>query len=56
MRMSPSTAFAAAEPAEEQVTVPSEHLFAGAKVIRILHGDSVYTLRVTRQGKLLLTK
>ena len=34
----------------------SEDLFGDNNVLTILHRGMVYTLRVTRQGKLLLTK
>lgn len=36
--------------------VDSTRLFAGVSAIQILHGDAVYTLRITRLGKLILTK
>lgn len=34
----------------------SEQLFAGQNAVAIHHNGSVYTLRVTRFGKLILTK
>lgn len=40
-------------------TVPqiaSDQLFGGGAVIQIQHGDAIYTLRITRLGKLILTK
>lgn len=37
-------------------TVASEDLFHGASVLTIKHQGMDYTLRITRQGKLLLTK
>ncbi len=36
--------------------VTTEELFAGASLLTIQHQDMEYTLRITRQGKLLLTK
>jgi len=36
--------------------VHSEELLAGDKEILIQHGSEVYRLRVTRAGKLILTK
>ena len=41
------------QPAE---TLQSEDLFGGAKTLNIDHQGMTYTLRITRQGKLLLTK
>lgn len=44
----------------EQVTaladIASEDLFGESTVLTISHREMVYTLRITRQGKLLLTK
>ena len=34
----------------------SEQLFAGQNAVAIRHNGAVYTLRVTRFGKLILTK
>ena len=42
-----------AEPAK---TVPSAHLFDGSREIAIAHEGAIYRLRITRQGKLILTK
>jgi hemin uptake protein HemP len=36
--------------------VSSGEILRGQQEMHINHGDSVYTLRVTRQGKLILTK
>ena len=36
--------------------VDSRALFGRARVLAIRHGAEVYTLRVTRAGKLILTK
>ncbi|MEM0923900.1 MAG: hemin uptake protein HemP [Pseudomonadota bacterium] len=40
----------------DERVVDSADLMQGARIMHIRHGDQVYTLRVTRQGKLLLTK
>lgn len=37
-------------------TMTSEQLFAGQSAVAIRHNGAVYTLRVTRFGKLILTK
>ena len=36
--------------------IASEDLFGETSVLTISHNDMIYTLRITRQGKLLLTK
>ena len=36
--------------------VESEDLMQGSREIQIVHGDDIYRLRVTRNGKLILTK
>lgn len=48
----------AARPAQAQdiVEIDSASIFGSAKTVAIRHGDQVYTLRVTRADKLLLTK
>ncbi len=38
------------------VTVNSETLFAGRDEIRVMHRGQEYRLRITKQGKLILTK
>ena len=45
-----------AKPAPAPQIVESHEILAGARKILIRHGDDLYTLQVTRQGKLLLTK
>jgi hemin uptake protein HemP len=45
---------AAAVPAQRRLT--SSELFAGGNQILIQHGPAEYLLRITRQGKLILTK
>ncbi|HEY6896502.1 MAG TPA: hemin uptake protein HemP [Rhodocyclaceae bacterium] len=42
--------------ARRAAPVTSNQLLQGRNEICIAHGDCVYTLRVTRQGKLILTK
>lgn len=37
-------------------TVRSSELFEGGNVVLIEHAGSVYRLRITRQGKLILNK
>ena len=37
-------------------TVTSEQIFAGRQSISIIHAGSLYTLRITKQNKLILTK
>jgi hemin uptake protein HemP len=47
----------AAPQADEDVSVlASEQLFAGRSEIRVRHRGLEYRLRITRQGKLILTK
>ena len=36
--------------------IDSDALFRGATEIRVRHGAEEYRLRITRQGKLILTK
>jgi len=59
MQMTPPGAFARPDPAPEGREPPdlrSEDLLAGCPCVRIHHEGKIYTLRATRQGKLLLTK
>lgn len=46
----------AAAPAAPARAVSSEALLQGARRLSIAHGGEVYTLHLTRQNKLLLTK
>ena len=39
-----------------QLPIESSDLFGGARTVAIRHGDDVYTLRITRSDKLILTK
>jgi hemin uptake protein HemP len=41
---------------KEPVLIDSTKIFADAKVVRIIHNSQVYTLRITRDNKLILTK
>ncbi len=37
-------------------TITSEQLLLGGREIQIRHGSEIYVLRLTRNGKLILTK
>lgn len=41
---------------EEVVKIESKELFLDKKVVLIVHNKQTYTLRVTRDNKLILTK
>ncbi len=41
---------------KDLVQIDSKELFVAAKVVQIIHNDQVYTLRITRDNKLILTK
>lgn len=43
-------------PVDNAQAVPLEAIMRGATTLPILHNGDVYTLRVTRYGKLILTK
>jgi hemin uptake protein HemP len=43
-------------PGAQRKAVSSHELLMGARELRIAHGEDVYRLSVTRQGKLILTK
>lgn len=43
-------------PGAQPRAIRSHDLLKGAREIRIAHGEEVYRLSVTRQGKLILTK
>jgi len=51
-----STSDAAKRVPSSPVTVDSATLFKGTEEIRLLHRGQEYRLRVTKQGKLILTK
>jgi len=36
--------------------IDSKKLFKSEKVVKIIHDNQVYTLRITRENKLILTK
>lgn len=40
----------------QAITLSSGDLFQGKQILTIEHEGMIYTLRITRQGKLLLTK
>jgi len=42
--------------AREKLRVDSDHLFQGANEIVIVHQNQEYNLRITKSGKLILTK
>jgi hemin uptake protein HemP len=50
----PAAQLAGERPAER--TLDTEALFAGATTVAIRHQGERYQLRITRQGKLILTK
>jgi hemin uptake protein HemP len=50
----PATGDECREPACREVR--SEELFGNARIVLIRHADTVYTLRRTSNGKLILTK
>lgn len=41
---------------KELPQIDSKELFKGEKIVRIIHANQVYTLRITRENKLILTK
>ena len=43
-------------PRQEQIVWRSEELFRDQREVLIRHGEEVYRLRITRQGKLILNK
>lgn len=47
---------AKAAPPEREREIDAERLVGPAGVVRIRLGGTLYVLRITRQGKLLLTK
>ncbi len=38
------------------IKVESQKLFLDKKVVQIVHNNQIYTLRITRDNKLILTK
>lgn len=58
--MRPALAGAEAEPTPQRAAEPpehdAEHLTRGGRAALIRFNGQTYTLRITRQGKLLLTK
>jgi hemin uptake protein HemP len=45
-----------AAPAGKKPRIESNHLFQGTSEIVIVHQEEEYNLRITRNGKLILTK
>jgi hemin uptake protein HemP len=43
-------------PADKKPRIESSHLFQGEREIVIVHQTKEYSLRITRNGKLILTK
>ncbi len=39
-----------------QAPIPAERLFQGNQEVQIVHNGGTYRLRITRNGKLILTK
>jgi hemin uptake protein HemP len=54
-KTSPIPAVRAGQAASPAVSLTTEQLFAGAREIALLHNGRQYRLRITQQGKLLLT-
>ena len=54
--MSAATATLERRAQDSAPVVSSAEVLRGGRVVLIRHGAEIYTLRVTRQGKLLLTK
>ena len=56
--LQPDSGFAAltVPPSSRLPTFDARKLMAGAQVAKILLDDHVYTLRITKAGKLILTK
>ncbi|HJW24652.1 MAG TPA: hemin uptake protein HemP [Rhodocyclaceae bacterium] len=52
----PTSPAAALPPAGQLLQVKSSDLLRGQTMVEIEHGGQRYTLRVTRQDKLILTK
>jgi hemin uptake protein HemP len=56
MDMIRAEAIPARAPQDDLPEIDARDLLNGHRVIRIVHEDRAYTLRLTRQGKLLLTR
>ncbi|WP_018634110.1 hemin uptake protein HemP [Neomegalonema perideroedes] len=54
--VAPASVVSAVVAAAVSPTLESAELFQGSSLLRIAHRGETYLLRVTRQGKLLLTK
>ena len=51
-----STAKAVSASSEKKPRIQSNHLFQGNSEVVIVHQNQEYNLRITRNGKLILTK
>lgn len=54
--LSPSLRLAPPQRPGTPDAIPAERLFQGSQVILIAHKGETYRLRITRNGKLILTK
>ena len=60
--MSPTAAPSLNQPPESgqrshpPTPIPADRLFQGSQEIQIIHNSETYRLRITRNGKLILTK
>ncbi|OBZ92616.1 hemic uptake protein hemP [Pararhizobium polonicum] len=52
----PDAAPAVSPASQTQRLVESRELFRGENEILISHGDAIYRMKITRQGKLILNK
>ena len=55
-KRSGTTGATALAPVEKKLRIESAHLFQGEREIVIVHQAKEYSLRITRNGKLILTK
>lgn len=56
MGLGPTTPSAEASLPDKKPRIDSSHLFQGRNEIIIVHQNKEYNLRITRNGKLILTK
>ncbi|HSF59832.1 MAG TPA: hemin uptake protein HemP [Candidatus Binatia bacterium] len=52
----PSSPANSSAPAEQKPRLESASLFQGGREVVIIHQEQEYSLRITRNGKLILTK
>jgi hemin uptake protein HemP len=55
-KRSGATGAASIAPVDKKPRIKSAHLFQGEREIVIVHQTKEYSLRITRNGKLILTK